>query len=93
MRNLIKTVAVLALLGSRGAIAQTVGTASSSAGISNTATTPFSLTQDTRLIGSAPVGHRQPHARDVPSEIPGELERLTTEDAAIDRKLIICHGC
>lgn len=93
MRNLIKTVAVLALLGSRGAIAQTVGTARSSAGISTAATAPFSQTQDTRSIGSAPVGHRQPHARDVPSEIPGELERLTAEDAAIDRKLIICHGC
>ena len=93
MRNLIKTVAVLALLGSRGAIAQTVGTARSSAVSSTTATAPFSLTQDARSIGQAPVGHRQPHTRDVPSQSPGELERLTTEDAAIDRKLVICRGC
>jgi hypothetical protein len=93
MRNVIKIVSIMALLGSRGAIAQTVGTARSSAGSSITATAPFSLTQDTRLIGGAPVGHRQPHARDVPSQDPTELERLTAEDAAIDRKLIICRGC
>ena len=93
MRNFIKTVAVLALLGSRGAAAQTVGTARSSAGSSTTATAPFSLTQDTRLIGGAPVGHRQPRAHDGPPQSPSEFERLTAEDAAIDRKLIICRGC
>jgi hypothetical protein len=93
MRNVIKIVAILALLGSRGAIAQTVGTARSSAGSLTTATARFSLTQDTRLMGGAPVGHRQPHARDVPPQSPSELERLTAEDAAIDRKLIICRGC
>jgi len=93
MRNLIRTVAVLALLGSRGAIAQTVGVARSSAGSSTTATAPFSPTQDQRLIGEAPVGHRQPRARDVPSQSSSELERLTAEDAAIDRKLIICRAC
>jgi hypothetical protein len=93
MRNFIKTVAVLALLGSRGAIAQTVGTARPSAGSSTTATARFSLMQDTRLTGGAPVGHRQPRAREVPPQSPSELERLTAEDAAIDRKLIICRGC
>ena len=93
MRNLIKTIAVLTLLGSRGAMAQTVGTARSSAGSPTTTTATFSLTQDTRLIGGAPVGHRQPHARDLPSQSPSELERLTAEDATIDRKLIICRGC
>ena len=93
MRNFIKTVAVLALLGSRGAIAQTVGTARSSAEAFTTATVPPSLAQDARLIGGAPVGHRQPRVRDVPSQIPSDLERLTEEDAAIDRKLIICRGC
>jgi len=93
MRNLIKTIAVLALLGSRGAIAQTVGPVGPSVGSSTDATAPFSLAQDTRLIGQAPVGHRQPRVRDVPSQSPSELERLTAEDAAIDRKLIICRGC
>ena len=93
MRNLIKTVAVLALLGSRGASAQTVETARSCAGSCAAATPALSLTQDTRLIGRAPVGHRQPQARDLASQSHGELERPTDEDAAVDRKLIICHGC
>ena len=70
MRNVIKIVALLALLGSRGAIAQTVRTARSSAGSLTTATAPLSLTQDTRLTRGAPVGHRQPQARDVPSQNP-----------------------
>ena len=93
MRNVIKIVAVLSLLGSRGAIAQTVGTARSSAGSLTTATAPLSSTQDTRLSAGAPVGHRQPRARDVPSQNPSDLERLTEEDAAVDRKLTICRGC
>jgi hypothetical protein len=51
------------------------------------------LAQNTRLIGGAPVGHRQPHARDVPSENPGDLKHIGEEDAAVDRKLNICRGC
>jgi hypothetical protein len=50
------------------------------------------LTQNTQSIG-APVGHRQPHARDVPSENSGDLEHIGEEDAAVDRKLNICRGC
>src|ERR1700686_3686797 len=68
MRNLIRTIVVLVMFGSRATIAQTVGSATSSAH-SASATVPLLLTQNTRLIG-APVGHRQPHARDVPSETP-----------------------
>jgi hypothetical protein len=93
MRNLIRIVAVLSLLGSRAAIAQTVRTATSPPGFLTTATVPLSLTQGARLVGEAPVGHRQPHAHDVPPRSPGDLERLTDEDAAVDRKLIICRGC
>ena len=93
MRNVIKIVTILALLGSRGAIAQTLGPARSSAESSSTAAGPFSVAQDTRLINEAPIGHRQPRARDVPPQSPGALERLTPEDAAIDRKLVICRRC
>jgi hypothetical protein len=38
----------------------------------------LSLARETRLAGGAPIGHRQPHAADVPSE-----------NAAVDRKLNI----
>ena len=92
MRNLIRTIVLLALLGNRATIAQTVGIGTSSAGLAST-TAPPSLMKTTRLVGGAPVGHRQPHARDVPSENAGDLEHISEEDAAIDRKLIICRGC
>jgi hypothetical protein len=90
MRNAIKIVTLLALLDSRGVIAQT---ARSSARSLTTASAPLSLTQGAQLMAGAPVGHRQPHARDVPLQSPGDLDRLTEEDAAVDRKLTICRGC
>jgi hypothetical protein len=93
MRNMIKIVTILALLSSRGAIAQTTGPARSSAVSSSTATGPLSLAQNARSIDEAPVGHRQPRTRDVPLQSPAEIERLTPEDVAIDRKLVICRGC
>jgi hypothetical protein len=92
MRNLIRMVVLTAVLGGRATIAQTVGSTASSRG-SATATVPSSLTQNTQLIGDAPVGHRQPHARDVPSLNAGDLEHIGEEDAAVDRKLNICRGC
>jgi hypothetical protein len=93
MRNLIRTIVVLAMFGSRATIAQTVGSATSSAHTAS-AIMPslLALAQNMRLTG-APVGHRQPHARDVPSENPGDLEHIGEEDAAVDRKLNICRGC
>jgi hypothetical protein len=92
MRNVIRTAALLVVLGSRVAPAPTMASERSSAGRA-IARVPSSLTQDARLIDSAPIGHRQPHARDVPAENPGDLEHLSEEDAAVDRKLIICRGC
>ncbi len=92
MRNLIRIIVLLAQLGNRATIAQTVGSATSSAGLASTTAAP-SLTQNTRSIGGAPVGHRQPHARDVPSGNASDLEHISEEDAAIDRQLIICRGC
>jgi hypothetical protein len=63
-----------------------VGTAASAKAAS-------SLTQNTRLISVAPVGHRQPHTPDIPSQNASDLERIGEEDAAVDRKLNICRGC
>jgi hypothetical protein len=92
MRNLTRVLALLVLLGSRATIAQTIGRAGSSTG-SVAASIPSSPTKTSRLMGDAPVGHRQPHTRDIPSENAGDLERLSAEDAAVDRKLNICRGC
>jgi hypothetical protein len=92
MRNPIRTIVLLALLGNRATIAQTVGSATSSAGPPSTTAPPLPM-KTTRLIGGAPVGHRQPRALDVPSENASDMEHISEEDAAIDRKLIICRGC
>lgn len=93
MRNLITTVALLAIIRSPAAIAQTTGSARWSAGPASP-TLSSSLMPDTRSSGSAPIGHRQPHARGVPSENSNDIERISEEDAEVDRKINnICRGC
>ncbi|MGX4768864.1 hypothetical protein [Bradyrhizobium guangdongense] len=43
---------------------------------------------------TAPVGHRQPHAADIPSTTMGPRDLLDQEDANVDRKISgICRGC
>jgi hypothetical protein len=43
---------------------------------------------------TAPVGHRQPHATDVPATALAMPDPLDQEDAIIDRKISgICRGC
>jgi hypothetical protein len=41
----------------------------------------------------APIGHRQPRAKDVPSWIEENLGTRSLEDETIDRKLRICRDC
>jgi len=84
MRKLITTTALLILIGSPAAIAQT-GTGG---GSSTAAKNPPQR--------DAPVGHRQPRPGDVPSEKnlndPNDL--LSRENAILDRKIKgICRGC
>ncbi len=83
MRKLIMTTALLILIGSPAAIAQT-GTGGSSTAAKNPPQR------------EAPIGHRQPRASDVPSEKnlndPNDL--LSKENAILDRKIKgICRGC
>ena len=91
MRNVIKMVALLAFLGNREAIAQTVAVTR----LPKTVNAPLKLTQDSgsTSVGVAPIGHRQPHLRDLPFAAVSGLERLSAEDSAVDQKLIICRGC
>jgi hypothetical protein len=43
---------------------------------------------------TAPIGHRQPHAGDVPATTMGTLDFLDQEDADVDRKISgVCRGC
>jgi hypothetical protein len=92
MRNLIRSVALLAVLGSRVSIAQTTGSARSPVGLANQAVSSWHG-QDSRSVYGAPIGHRQPRTSDVLSENSEDIERLSAEDAVVDRKLNICRGC
>ena len=83
MRNLITTMALLALIGSP-AMAQT-GSNTGSPGAANP--TP---------AREAPIGHRQPRAGDVPNEknLNDPNDPLSKENALLDKKIkSICRGC
>jgi hypothetical protein len=88
MRKLITTVALLALVDSPAAIAQTAGSR-------NPAAPP--LTNSVRqLLPEAPVGHRQPRADQVPPEknLMDPNDPVNQENAAVDRSIRgICRGC
>jgi hypothetical protein len=89
MRKLIATIALLALIDTSAAIAQTVGLRNPSA--------PPSTSPDKQLLPEAPVGHRQPRADQVPSEknLMGDPnDPINRENAALDRMVKgICRGC
>jgi hypothetical protein len=89
IRKLARTALLAAMLGCRTATGETAGVAPSTT--SAVASATASLQKDARW--SAPIGHRQPRARDLPSEDAGELGHINDEDRAVDRKLIICRGC
>jgi|SRR5260370_1305033 len=69
--------------GTADAMASAPSVRSSSAG-SETLTRPW----------SAPVGHRQPRAADIPSSTTISQPTLDEEDANVDRKIrSVCRGC
>ena len=69
--------------GTAGARASAASVHSLTAG-SETATRPW----------SAPVGHRQPRAADVPASTSVSQQILYQEDANVDRKIRnVCRGC
>ena len=89
MRRLIATIALLALVDTSVAIAQTVGSRNPSA-------PPPSTNPDKQLLPEAPVGHRQPRADQVPSEknLMDPNDPVNQENAALDRMINgICRGC
>ena len=86
MRMLIVTLALLALVGAPVAIAQPLGSQRN---------VPESTDPNKNLIGGAPTGHRQPRAKDLPSDItePNDPQAAAAEKA-LDRKIkSICRGC
>jgi hypothetical protein len=88
MRKLITTIALLALVDTSAAIAQ-------SAGSRNPDTAP-PMTSDQPMLPEAPVGHRQPRADQVPSEktLMNPNDPVNQQNAAVDRIINgICRGC
>ena len=88
MRKLITTIALLALIDTSVAIAQTAGSRNPSA-------PPPSTNPDSRLL-PAPVGHRQPRVDQVPDEnnLGDPNDPINRENAALDRMVKgICRGC
>ena len=89
MRKLITTIALLALIDTPVAIAQTVGSR-------NSAPAPL-MSSNQQSIPQAPIGHRQPRADQVPSEknLMGDPnDPINRENAALDRMVKgICRGC
>ena len=92
MRNLIMTIAMLALIGGPAAMAQTGGAAGGGANPS----VPPAMAPSPGVAGSAPIGHRQPRAGDVPSQknLTDPNDPLSKENAMLDKKIkSICRGC
>jgi hypothetical protein len=47
----------------------------------------------TPAVWQAPIGHRQPSAKDVPPKVEENLGIRSPDDEAIDGKLRICRDC
>ena len=87
MRSLV-IVALLALVGTPVASAQTRGPPQP--------TGPTSADPGGDSIGEAPIGHRQPRAKDLPADIykPEDPAAAAPAEKALDRKMKgICRGC
>jgi len=96
MRGTVMTYAVLtALMMSSATVAQNNPKQPSqlaSAGAQTTGQADNSHGQANR-VWEAPIGHRQPSARDVPARLQDNYGVRSLEDEAIDRELRICRGC
>jgi hypothetical protein len=86
MRKLMTTIALLALVDTSVAIAQTAGSQKPAA--------HRSTNSGQQLLPEAPVGHRQPRADQVPSENSPMDDSINRENEALDRMTKgICRGC
>ena len=87
MRKLITTIALLALVDTSVAIAQTAS--------SRNPDRHRSTNSGQQLLrGDAPTGHRQPRADEVPSEKNPMDDSINRENAALDRMIkSICSNC
>jgi len=86
------TVAALALCSS-AALAQNNACQPGSSGSAQTTGQAGPGTGEATGVRQAPVGHRQPTAKDVPPRVDENLGVRSPEDQAVDRRLRICRDC
>ena len=54
----------------------------------------YALNETTTRPWSAPIGHRQPRAIDIPASASVHQQIIDPEDANVDRKIKgVCRGC
>jgi hypothetical protein len=93
MRGVAMTYAIVAALAvGSAALAQNNADQPSGPGAQTTGRAGSGTGQPTG-VKEAPIGHRQPKAKDVPRGIEENLGARSPEDAAVDRKLRICRDC
>src|SRR5260370_20443682 len=95
MRKLITTIALLTVVGTSAAIAQSTGSRNPAA-VPSMSSDQQLMSPDQQLVPEAPVGHRQPRADQVPSEknLMNPNDPVNQQNAAVDRIINrICRGC
>src|SRR6266511_2878159 len=93
MRVIATTSAIVAALAvGSAALAQNNADQPSGSGAQTTGRANSDTGQATG-VRQAPVGHRQPTAKDVPPRVDDSLGARAPEDQAVDRKLRICRDC
>ena len=85
-------VATLALCSSAALAQNNAGQPGSSGNAQTTGQAGPDTGQSTN-VREAPVGYRQPTAKDVPPRTEDNLGVRSPEDQAVDRKLRICRDC
>jgi hypothetical protein len=95
MRGIATTYAIVAALAlcSGAALAQNDAGQPGSSGSGQTTGQANSGPGQSTNVRQAPVGHRQPSAKDVPPRVDENLGARSPEDQAVDRKLRICRDC
>ena len=94
MRGLVVTYALLAaVVVCSAAVAQNNPTQPSPPAGGSAQTTGQGDNNPGQTIREAPVGHRQPKAKDLPSGIQDNYGVRSPEDEELRRKLRICRDC
>ena len=83
--------ALLAILAAGGALAQDKPAQSKIP--TEAQTTGPQTTGQGSSVGQAPIGHLQPRAADLPSDVRDIGARPTPAQEEFDKKLRICRGC